>query len=97
MSKRPPRERVFYDTRVDRFLRRENIDLDLFGEKAGMSRNNLGRLRAGQKPRQDTVIRCVLAARDILKRAVAASEMFYLGEAHDDATPEAREYLESVA
>lgn len=92
----PPRkqrfERVFYDTRFDRFLVKFDIDLDALAELIGMSRENLSRIRAGkQNPRRDTIARTVLALRHILRFSVAASDVFYLGEEKDDDTPEAIE------
>jgi hypothetical protein len=90
--------RVAYPTRFDQFLVREHVNLDVLAALIQMTRQNLGRLRAGsQKPRQDTIARVVLALRQILGRPVAAAELFYLGEAHDDHTPEAKEFLHDAA
>jgi hypothetical protein len=86
-------ERTFYDSRFDRFLVAERVDLDELAARIGWSRQNLGRLRKpNNKPNSDTIARVVLALRDMLGRAVAASELFYLGEAHDDDSPEARAF-----
>jgi transcriptional regulator with XRE-family HTH domain len=90
---RKTRDRVIYDTRFDRFLYRENVNLDDLAEALGTTRQNLGKWREGRKPRQDTIARVVLALRKVLQRPVNASEVFYLGEAHDDDTPEAKEML----
>ena len=90
--------RVVYQTRFDQFLVRENVNLELLASRIHMTRQNLGRLRAGlQKPRQDTIARIVLALRHILGRPVGATEVFYLGEAHDDHSPEAKEFMDDAA
>ena len=97
-SQRKAFSRVAYQTRFDQFLVRERVNLDLLASLIHMTRQNLGRLRAGsQKPRQDTIARIVIALRQILGRPVAAAELFYLGEAHDDHTPEAKEFLHDAA
>lgn len=85
-------ERVFYDTRFDRFLVKYEVDLDALAEVIGMSRENLSRIRAGkQNPKRDTIAKIVLALRHLLSFAVAASDLFYLGEERDDDAPEAKE------
>jgi DNA-binding Xre family transcriptional regulator len=85
-------ERVLYDTRFDRFLVKYDVDLDRLANVIQMSRENLSRIRAGkQNPKRDTIAKIVLALRDILGFAVAASDLFYLGEERDDQTPEAEE------
>lgn len=90
--RRPRFARVLYDTRFDRFLVANAVDLDELSEIIGMSRENLSRVRAGkQNPRRDTIARIVLALRHILGRSLSASELFYLGEGQDDQTPEAHE------
>jgi transcriptional regulator with XRE-family HTH domain len=90
--------RRYYDTRFDRFLAAQGIDLEVLATLIGWTRQNLVRLRSGaQKPSQDTIAKIVLALRAILRRAVAASELFYLGEEHDDGSPEAQEFLRPVA
>jgi hypothetical protein len=91
-------QRAFYDTRFDRFLLAERVDLDGLAQAIGTSRTNLVRIRAGkQKPRQDTIARTVLALRRMLGRAVAASQLFYLGEERDDHTPDAQELLREMS
>jgi transcriptional regulator with XRE-family HTH domain len=101
MTHRPAQQRfqrVLFDTRFDRFLVAQEVNLDHFAAALGMSRVNLIRIRAGrQSPRQDTIARIVLTLRRTLGRAVAASDLFYLGEEHDDHTPEAKEFLRYVA
>lgn len=85
--------RVMYDSRFDRFLSANKVDLDRLAEALRMTRPNLVRLRAGrQQPRQDTIARLVLTLRAILGRPVAASDLFYLGEERDDHTPEAEAF-----
>jgi transcriptional regulator with XRE-family HTH domain len=87
-------QRTTYDTRFDRFLRAEDVDLDALAEAIRITRQNLNRIRAGRaKPRQETIARIVLALRRLLGRPVAASDLFYLGEAQDDHTPEAKEFF----
>jgi transcriptional regulator with XRE-family HTH domain len=88
------RERVIYDTRLDRFLHARGIDLEALAESAGFTRQNLGRYRSGQtrNPQLDTITRLVLALRKLLGEPVLASQLFYLGEAHDDDSPEARQF-----
>lgn len=95
-KQRNTRDRVVYDTRFDRFLYRENVNLEDLAEELATTRQNLGKWREGRKPRQDNIARVVLALRKILQRPVNASEVFYLGEAHDDDTPEAREILATM-
>jgi DNA-binding Xre family transcriptional regulator len=99
MNGREPFTRVVYDTRFDRFLAANDVDLDALAEAIGWTRQNLGRLRAGKRlsPRQDTIARIVLALRRLLKRSIAASDLFYLGEERDDHTPEAKAFLQRVA
>lgn len=101
MTQRPAQQRfqrVLFDTRFDRFLLAAGVNLDNFAAALGMSRVNLIRIRAGrQSPRQDTIARIVLALRRTLGRAVAASDLFYLGEERDDHTPEANEFPRYMA
>lgn len=86
--------RVVYDTRIDRFLFANNVDLDELAKALKTTRHNLLRIRRGKhKQRQDKIALIVLALRHILGRAVAASDVFYLGEERDDGTPEAHEFL----
>jgi transcriptional regulator with XRE-family HTH domain len=85
-------KRAMYDTRFDRFLVKHDVDLDELAALIGMSRENLSRIRKGrQNPKRDTIAAIVLALRHMLGFAVAASDLFYLGEERDDATPEAKE------
>lgn len=91
------RGRVVHDTRFDQFLYREGVNLDALAEALHMTRQNLAKLRQGRKPRQDTIARIVLALRCLLGRPVKASELFYLGEAQDDHTPEAKELRAQAA
>jgi hypothetical protein len=87
-------ERVVYDTRIDRFLADHGVDLDDLAAALQTSRHNLLRIRRGKHlQRQDTIAMVVLAVRELLGRAVAASDLFYLGEERDDHTAEARDFL----
>jgi transcriptional regulator with XRE-family HTH domain len=86
--------RKVFDTRLDRFLDGENVDLALLARATGMSRQNLERLRQGKRnARQETIVRLVISLRRLLKEPVGASDLFYLGEQHDDDTPEAKRFL----
>jgi transcriptional regulator with XRE-family HTH domain len=97
-SSRGQFERVVYETRFDRFLAANDVDLDVLADEVGTTRQNLGRLRAGSRsPRQDTIAKIVIALRRMLGRSIAASDLFYLGEERDDHTPEAAPYLRRVA
>lgn len=91
------RSRVVHDTRFDQFLYREGVNLDELADALKMTRQNLAKLREGRKPRQDTIARIVLAVRRVLGRPIMASELFYLGEAHDDHTKEAQGLREYAA
>jgi DNA-binding phage protein len=74
-------DRKDYDTRVDRFRVRENINIGEWADGAGMARTQLNKYRAGYgEPRADTLARIVDAARRILGRPVKASELFDVGE-----------------
>ena len=94
MKRRERFARVVYDTRFDRFLDANNVDLDELAETIGTTRQNLGRPRAGTRsPGQETIVKLVLALRRLLNRPVAASDLFYLGEERDDDTTEASEFI----
>ncbi len=87
-------QRIVYDTRIDRFLYANDVNLDELAEALKTTRHNLLRIRRGKhKQRQDSIALLVLALRHILRRAVMASDLFYLGEERDDDTPEANEFL----
>lgn len=87
-----------YDTRLDRFLRREGLALDALAAAAGISRQNLGALRSGRgRPREDTIARLVVALRRMLNRRISANDLFYLGEQQDDHTREAEQFRARVS
>ena len=91
-------KRVVYDTRFDRFLVAHDVDLDDLADALRTTRANLVRMRRGKhSAQQDTIAKTVLVLRSILGRAVAASDLYYLGEERDDHTPEAKEFLGAVA
>jgi predicted transcriptional regulator len=70
-----------YDTRIDRFRRREGLTVEVWAEAAAMERNTLYRIRAGKHaPRASTLAQLVRAAAKLLQRNIKASEMYDLGE-----------------
>ncbi len=66
-------------TRLDAFLKANDIrPVDLTRE-AGISRQHILRLRNGEmEPRRKTIVAIVLACRRILRRDVQAAELFHL-------------------
>lgn len=78
-----------YDTRIDRFRRREGLTVESWAAAAAMERNTLYRLRTGKhEPRASTLAQLVRAASELLQRNVKASEICDLGE--DVPVPAAR-------
>jgi len=69
-------ERYFaYPTPVDSFRRRETIDLNDWALRAGVSRTQLNRYRAGGEMTTTTLNRLVRAASEQLMRPVRAAEI----------------------
>jgi transcriptional regulator with XRE-family HTH domain len=72
--------RKFYNTRLDQFLAREEVNLAELARLAGLSRQALGRIRAGRDgASEETIARLVLALRTLLRREVRATDLFDLG------------------
>jgi predicted transcriptional regulator len=77
MKKRIPRQ---YDTRLERFRKKHRLPPSEWAAAAGFSRATFANVRAGSDPYVSTIRRIVIAARHVLERPVAASELFDLGE-----------------
>lgn len=86
-------ERRVFDTRLDQFLHRNKVSVELLAAAIEMTRQYILRLRAGRSnARQDTITRLVLGLRNLLGRPVSASELFYLGEAQGDHSKDAHRF-----
>lgn len=69
-----------YDTRFDRFRRRENLSVDAWAAAASLSRQALNKYRAGKSPGRSVAARLVRSASKMKKRPVRASELWDVGE-----------------
>lgn len=78
-----------FDTRFDRKIHELGLRPGEIAALSSISRHTLRFYRAEvTEPARDNIARIVLAVRALSRQDVRASDLFYLGEAHDDALPE---------
>lgn len=69
-----------YSSRLDRILRGENIPPSEFAKHAGITRQMLLRYRMGEEPALSTLVKIVVALRQMTGKAYTARHLYDLGD-----------------
>ena len=73
--------RVYYETRLDRWLAAHDVRLAALVKASGYSRQHVGRIRRGEmEPTRKCIKAIVIACRRLSHEAVRANDLFDLGE-----------------